>query len=39
MNTKRGSEKTLLEEYLEDPEFAKLLAQEDLILEVTETLL
>jgi transcriptional regulator with XRE-family HTH domain len=28
----------LLEEYLEDPEFAKLLAQEDLILEVTETL-
>jgi transcriptional regulator with XRE-family HTH domain len=38
MNTERGSEPTLLEEYLEDPEFAKLLAQEDLILEVTETL-
>jgi transcriptional regulator with XRE-family HTH domain len=38
MNTKRGSEKTLLEEYLEAPEFAKLLAQEDLIMEVTETL-
>ena len=38
MNTKRESEKTLLEEYLEDPEFAKLMAQEDLILEVTETL-
>jgi transcriptional regulator with XRE-family HTH domain len=38
MNTKRGSEKTLLEEYLEDPEFAKLMAQEDLIMEVTETL-
>ena len=38
MSTKRGSEPTLLEEYLEDPEFAKLMAQEDLILEVTETL-
>jgi len=38
MDTKRGSEPTLLGEYLEDPEFAKLLAQEDLILEVTETL-
>ena len=38
MNTKRESEKTLLAEYLEDPEFAKLMAQEDLILEVTETL-
>jgi transcriptional regulator with XRE-family HTH domain len=38
MNTKRGSEKTLLEEYLEDPEFGKLLAQEELILEVTETI-
>jgi transcriptional regulator with XRE-family HTH domain len=38
MNTKRGPDKTLLEEYLEDPEFVKLLAQEDLILEVTETL-
>jgi antitoxin component HigA of HigAB toxin-antitoxin module len=35
---KRGSEATSLEEYLEDPEFAKLLAQEELILEVTETL-
>ena len=38
MNTKRESEKTLLAEYLEDPEFAKLMAQEDLIMEVTETL-
>jgi transcriptional regulator with XRE-family HTH domain len=38
MNTKRGSEKTLLEEYLEDPEFAKLMAQGDLIMEVTETI-
>ena len=28
MNTKRGPEKTLLEEYLEDPEFAKLMARE-----------
>lgn len=31
-------EKTLLEQYLEDPEFAKLMAQGDLIMEVTETL-
>jgi transcriptional regulator with XRE-family HTH domain len=38
MNTKRGSEPTLLEEYLKDPEFAKLMAQGDLIMEVTETL-
>ena len=38
MNMKKEPEKTLLEEYLEDPEFAKLLAQEDLIMEVTETL-
>jgi antitoxin component HigA of HigAB toxin-antitoxin module len=37
MNTKSGPEKTLLEEYLEDPE-ARLMAQEELILEVTETL-
>jgi transcriptional regulator with XRE-family HTH domain len=35
---KKEPDKTLLEEYLEDPEFAKLVAQEDLILEVTETL-
>jgi transcriptional regulator with XRE-family HTH domain len=38
MNTRRGSEPTFLEEYLEDPEFAKLMAQGDLIMEVTETL-
>ena len=38
MNTTKGSEKTLLDEYLEDPEFAKLMAQADLIMEVTETL-
>lgn len=38
MNTKRVPEKTLLEEYVEAPEFAKLLAQEELILEVTEKL-
>ena len=38
MNTKRGPEKTLLEEYLEDPEFARLMAQGDLIMEVTEML-
>ena len=30
--------KTLLGKYLEDPEFARLLAQEELILEVTEVL-
>jgi transcriptional regulator with XRE-family HTH domain len=38
MNTKKESEKTLMDEYLEDPEFAQLMAQEDLIMEVTETL-
>ena len=38
MNTNRGSEPPLLGEYLEDPEFAKLVAQGDLIMEVTETL-
>jgi transcriptional regulator with XRE-family HTH domain len=38
MKTKKELEKTLLEEYLEDPEFAKLMAQGDLIMEVTETL-
>jgi len=27
-----------MDQYLEDPEFAKLMAQEDLIMEVTETL-
>jgi transcriptional regulator with XRE-family HTH domain len=38
MNMKREPEKTLLEKYLEDPEFARLMAQGDLIMEVTETL-
>ena len=38
MNTKREPEKTLMDKYLEDPEFAKLMAQGDLIMEVTETL-
>ena len=38
MNTKREPEKTLLDKYLEDPEFARLMAQGDLIMEVTETL-
>jgi DNA-binding Xre family transcriptional regulator len=38
MNTKREPEKTLMDRYLEDPEFAKLVAQEDLIMEVTERL-
>jgi transcriptional regulator with XRE-family HTH domain len=38
MNMKREPEKTLMEKYLEDPEFAKLMAQGDLIMEVTETL-
>src|SRR4030066_2380077 len=38
MNTKREPEKTLLEKYLDDPEFARLMAQGDLIMEVTETL-
>lgn len=38
MNTKREPEKTLLDKYLEDQEFARLFAQGDLIMEVTETL-
>jgi transcriptional regulator with XRE-family HTH domain len=38
MNMKKETEKTLLEKYLEDPEFARLMAQGDLIMEVTETL-
>lgn len=38
MNTKRETEKTLLDKYMEDPEFARLMAQGDLIMEVTETL-
>lgn len=38
MDTKRKPEKAMLEKYLEDPEFAQLMAQEELILEVTETL-
>jgi hypothetical protein len=38
MNTKREPEKTLLDKYLEDPEFARMMAQGDLIMEVTETL-
>jgi plasmid maintenance system antidote protein VapI len=38
MNTKREPEKTLLDKYLEDLKFAKLMAQGDLIMEVTETL-
>jgi len=38
MNTKREPEKTLMDKYLEDPEFARLVAQGDLIMEVTETL-
>jgi transcriptional regulator with XRE-family HTH domain len=38
MNTKRKPEKTLMDQYLEDPEFARLMAQGDLIMEVTETL-
>ncbi len=38
MNTKREPEKTLMDQYLEDPEFAKLMAQGDLIMEVTETI-
>jgi transcriptional regulator with XRE-family HTH domain len=38
MNTKREREKTLMDRYLEDPEFARLMAQGDLIMEVTETL-
>ena len=35
---KKEPEKTLLDKYLEDPEFARLMAQGDLIMEVTETL-
>ena len=38
MNMKKEPDKTLLEKYLEDSEFAKLMAQGDLIMEVTETL-
>ena len=38
MKMKREPEKTLLDQYLEDPEFARLMAQGDLIMEVTETL-
>jgi transcriptional regulator with XRE-family HTH domain len=38
MNTKNVTEKTLMDKYLEDPEFARLMAQGDLIMEVTETL-
>jgi len=38
MNTKREPEKTLMDQYLEDPEFARMMAQGDLIMEVTETL-
>ncbi len=38
MNMKREPEKTLLDKYMEDPEFARLMAQGDLIMEVTETL-
>ena len=38
MNTKREPEKTLLDKYLEDPEFARLMAHGDLIMEVTERL-
>ena len=35
---KREPEKTLMDKYLEDPQFAKLMAQGELIMEVTETL-
>jgi antitoxin component HigA of HigAB toxin-antitoxin module len=38
LNTEEEPEKTLMDEYLEAPEFARLMAQEDLIMEVTETL-
>jgi transcriptional regulator with XRE-family HTH domain len=38
MNTRKKPDKTLLEKYLEDPEFARVMAQGDLIMEVTETL-
>ena len=35
---KKEPEKTLMDKYLEDPEFAKLMAQGELIMEVTENL-
>jgi transcriptional regulator with XRE-family HTH domain len=35
---KKEPDKTLLEKYLEDSEFAKLMAQGELIMEVTETI-
>lgn len=35
---KEESNKSLLEKYMEDPEVARLVAQGDLIMEVTETL-
>jgi transcriptional regulator with XRE-family HTH domain len=38
MNAKNEPKVTLLEKYLEDPEFAKLMAQGELIMEVTETI-
>ncbi len=38
MRMKKGVEKTLMDKYLEDPEFARLMAQGELIMEVTETL-
>jgi transcriptional regulator with XRE-family HTH domain len=38
MNTNIEPEKTLMDEFLEDPEFARLMAQGELIMEVTETL-
>jgi len=38
MKMKKEPEKTLLGQYLQDPEFAKLMAQGELIMEVTETL-
>ncbi len=38
MNTILEPEKTLMDKWLEDPEFAKLMARGDLIMEVTETL-
>lgn len=38
MNASKEPEKTLMDLYMEDPEFARLMAQEDLIMEVTETL-
>jgi len=38
MKMKREPEMTLYDKYMEDPQFAKLMAQGDLIMEVTETL-